>query len=1060
MSVDKAAEPEDPFAAVLAACDEMLAGGSEPAIAGGPVAPEMRTRLEQDVSCLRLLERVWPRQLDNRTLDLPPSGEITLSRGALHPALDDTLGDFRLVREIGRGGMGVVYEAQQISLGRRVAVKVLPLAGVPDAKQSQRFRNEAQAAAHLHHPHIVPVHAVGCERGVHYFAMQFIEGQTLAALIGAMRQNARPEQPFLAGLNPNRPEFFRAVAELGIQAALALEHAHQMGVIHRDVKPANLMLDFAGKLWVTDFGLARFDRGAGLTESGDWLGTLRYMSPEQALSKHGLVDQRTDVYSLGATLYELATLEPVFPSDDRQQVIRQIALAEPRPLQKIRPDVPFDLQTVVLKALEKSPGERYGSAQELAEDLRRYLHDEPIRAKPPTPWQYVRKWLRRHRVGATSAAAASVLILILAVIGLAIGNRFIAAERARAIANLQIADENFQIACDAVDRMLTRVSEERLRQEPGTVQSRRRLLEDTRDFCLGLIQQRGADGRVRHQASRAYDRLGIVHRMLGEPAESREAHQRAIEILEELVREFPEDPQNRSELADAHLGVAAASGLLGNRVDQERACRGFLAVIEPLAAEFPGQPAYRTQLVRGQVHLAYLNVSNRRYLQAIQIATETLDRAKELTIALPHDLEPRLWYAHCQHILATALRWIGRPAEAEEPERQAVTLLRERAASLNNEPESRNALATALAELGEILAALGKFADAERALQEALQLEQQLTVAFPEVHEYQSILESSLHPLIGLLLSRGRAQEAENAYRHLLKVYAELATQFPGEPGYRLGMASLQQDLFNLLFVRNGRHDKDGIAALGEAQHILQDLVTQNPRSALYKAKLFRCLAQQAALQTSRESGAGRPWFPKKVGSAGNTTDPAQTYARALGLLAAPTPGFPSSWLNPVEISGVFCNYAIYLKNQGRLQEALAVLRRGEENGAFAFVTQSGLMVDEMLAGGRYPIACALVAVAAGSTRANAIDDKEQVRWRHLALQSLHADLGHWSKVIQGAVVSDPVKARERLENWQRSPDLAAVRGSAIDRLPAQEQEAWRSLWANVQQTLAKAPRP
>jgi WD40 repeat protein len=338
------------------------------------------------------------------------------------------LGDFRLVREVGRGGMGVVYEARQLSLGRRVALKVLPFAGALDERQLRRFRNEAQAAAQLHHPHIVPVYAVGCERGVHFYAMQFIEGRSLAAALAELRRRADPppgailrggpaETHPAAGLptegGPQGPGYFAAVARLGIQAAEALEYAHQMGVVHRDVKPANLLLDAAGHLWVTDFGLARVAGEAGLTLTGDVMGTLRYASPEQALGRPARLDHRADVYALGATLYELLTLEPAFPGSDQAALLRQIAHEEPRPPRRLNRAVPAELETVVLKALEKDPADRYATAQELADDLRRFLEDRPVRARRPTLRQRAAKWARRHRAGV--ATAAGVLLLLAAV---------------------------------------------------------------------------------------------------------------------------------------------------------------------------------------------------------------------------------------------------------------------------------------------------------------------------------------------------------------------------------------------------------------------------------------------------------------------------------------------------------------------------------------------------------------------------------------------------------------------------------------------------------------------
>ena len=460
--------------------------------------------------------------------------------------LGGTIGEFRIVREIARGGMGIVYEARQVALNRRVALKVLPFAAALDPRSLARFRQESLAAAQLDHPHIVPVYGVGVDRGVHYYAMRYIEGQSLAQVIAGMsgvekskgsksemememanggrgtdsnrigppggvngesgselsdgsqatncvsppsqggaggvtspvadlpnpaidvgegaenfepqnenrelawgepgadakrrlradpRDAARglaasphptnpkfeipgPKSPStLAQRAPgistdrvgNRPEYYRGIARLGIQAAEALDYAHAHGVLHRDVKPGNLLIDDAGDVWITDFGLARVESETNLTHTGDLMGTLRYTSPEQALGKRGLVDQRTDVYSLGATLYEVLTLKPVFAAEDRGALLGQIANNDPQPLRRFHRSIPEELETIVLKCLEKDPADRYSTAQEVADDLNRYLEHRPIAAKRAALAERVLKWSRRHKP-VVSAAVLVVLV--------------------------------------------------------------------------------------------------------------------------------------------------------------------------------------------------------------------------------------------------------------------------------------------------------------------------------------------------------------------------------------------------------------------------------------------------------------------------------------------------------------------------------------------------------------------------------------------------------------------------------------------------------------------------
>ncbi len=325
--------------------------------------------------------------------------------GRVLPGLDplDGLGDYRIIREIGRGGMGIVYEAEQESLGRLVAVKILPRTTLLDSKQLDRFRREARTAAKLHHTNIVPVFGIGEHDGCHYYVMQYIRGVGLDRILDELRRLHEDDQPrsersgvtgvALALLSDSLPDdekgaddrggreppapssrerveptvprspggpYWQSVARIGAQVAEALDYAHAQGTLHRDIKPANLLLDSQGVVWITDFGLAKALECDDVSRSGDLAGTLRYMAPERFA---GRCDARSDLYSLGLTLYELLTLRPAFATSDRQELIRRITREEPPRPRVLDRRIPRDLETIVLKAIAPAPEHRYGTAR-------------------------------------------------------------------------------------------------------------------------------------------------------------------------------------------------------------------------------------------------------------------------------------------------------------------------------------------------------------------------------------------------------------------------------------------------------------------------------------------------------------------------------------------------------------------------------------------------------------------------------------------------------------------------------------------------------------------------
>jgi eukaryotic-like serine/threonine-protein kinase len=403
------------------------------------------------------IQELFPTMADMERLKLQRRHARGL-RFALGAMQIDRLGDLRIIREIGRGGMGVVYEAEQESLRRRVAVKVLPKHSLMGPDQLSRFQREACIAAQLRHPHIVSVFGVGEHEGLHYYIMQFIQGAGLDKIIARLSPagpNRAPSAETVSGMAANttggagldeivqrlcngpsvpttRPSqdaercameipvplrldafFWKNAAALGLQAARALHYAHSQGTLHCDIKPANLLVDVDGVVWITDFGVAKAMQFETVTRTGDVTGTLQYTAPERF---RGQTDARSDIYSLGLSLYELLTLRPAHAGDDRQKLLRSVMDGVPVPPRRVRQDIPRDLETVVLKATARDPACRYQSAADLADDLQRYLDGRPIRARRAGWIERSWRWCDRNRAVAGLTSAVAALLALVAIL--------------------------------------------------------------------------------------------------------------------------------------------------------------------------------------------------------------------------------------------------------------------------------------------------------------------------------------------------------------------------------------------------------------------------------------------------------------------------------------------------------------------------------------------------------------------------------------------------------------------------------------------------------------------
>ncbi len=702
----------------------------------------------------------------------------------IEEAASGTLGDFRLLREVGRGGMGIVYEAEQLSLNRRVALKVLPFAATLDERRLQRFKMEAQAAAQLHHRHIVPVYAVGCERGVHCYAMQFIDGRTLSSVIEDLRARAEatPPSPRSATtvpegeLCPRSADYFRRAAEVGVQAADALDHAHQAGIFHRDIKPSNLLLDTRGKLWVTDFGLAHCQSEESLTVTGDLLGTLRYMSPEQARGGRTPVDARTDVYSLGATLYELLTLRPVIDGKDREEILNKIAGEEPVAPRRHNKAIPRELEIIVQTALAKTPTERYATAQDLADDLRRFLDDRPIRARPPSVAQRLRKWVKRHRSLTVTAGLFLVCVVLLAGSFLMRQEQRRAAAVAAATVHLHRAELLQEQGRWLEARAALERAEERLSEDgPEPLRQRVRRLQDELDWVVELDAARlhAAEANAGlgvnfSGADRAYHEAFAKRQLDVEQGDADEVAQRlqALAIREPLVQALDHWAFVKERL---HPGDSEPLLRVARRLDDEpwrqqlRDPRVWSdrAALEKLAGEpaAPTQPAVYLVILCHRLDMQGAPATAERLLRQVQA-----DRPQDFWInlvlanllaavdaATPGRLEEAVGFYRAALVqrpqsatvllnFGVALGLLNRPGEAEQVFRKVL--------------EVRGPYAPAYSNLGSVLGGQQRLPEAEQACRQALALQ-------PDYSEAHNNLGN-------VLMNQGKLPEAEGELRRAI----------------------------------------------------------------------------------------------------------------------------------------------------------------------------------------------------------------------------------------------------------------------------------------------------
>ena len=897
--------------------------------------PEHAEMIRSIFPSIQMIERASQREEQHRR-----SGD---SGTASVRSMPESLGDFQLIREIGRGGMGVVYEAEQKSLKRHVALKVISAMIAGSEKQLKRFRREAESAASLHHSNIVPVYGIGEDRGLQYYAMQLIDGVTLAEIIHHLRitpreallardetvrvlRKADPTSApkpgsrrfgavdavlqlfgtttsasvsglFESGLsvdhsvpsdalgatqirirthvadttvnlkNDNEDDvsfsaeavslnqaYVRNIARVIANVANAVDYAHRQGILHRDIKPANLILDRDETIWVADFGLAKQADLEGVTQTGEIVGTLRYMAPEQL---RGAADVRTDIYALGLTLYELLMLKPAWNAP--QLLNGQNRQSVPR-LRTSRPEIPADLETITLKACMAEPERRYQSAREFEADLRRFLEDRPILARRVTPFERLWRWSKRNPLIA-SLSATMILLLATIVIILGIANRRIEKvlvarniqyeraeqnlsektlaltnverERVRAETNLDLAISAFEEVFNNIaargrsESLLEELSEEDLLPAADAVLSNAdvTLLETLLGFFDRLAAENSKDLSTESAAARR--RVGDIQQQLGRFENAQQSYQTALDAYGAIAARKPDDISLiliQGEILHQMMMTSAKRGEFPVAMRQFQDLQSVLATSPAVSHSADGryllatainsrvsfglrtavEPRYRLRnplfnriLPADEPPVPAQNPRLRREADANAEAIQILRKLKEEE---PSSVAYRVALAQATKDKARIAQTFRDGNQADEAMAEAIRILE----GLQKEFPSSDRFKY---ELADILSTMPTFrpADLQR-LMRSRQMCKELVEAHPTIPEYRSLYASTLARIAGMQLVQGKTERAEATLKETLKYHQQLADQFPDVLMYQFALARTLQQLAHV-YVKEERTD-------------------------------------------------------------------------------------------------------------------------------------------------------------------------------------------------------------------------------------------------------------
>jgi len=829
-------------------------------------------------------------------LDSPAPGMGGTVDEPMREAAGTVIGPYKLLQQIGEGGMGTVFMAEQTQpVQRKVAVKVIK-AGMDSRQVIARFEAERQALAMMDHVNIARVLDAGAtETGRPYFVMELVHGVPITKYCDDNQLTPR-----------ERLELFVPVCQ-------AIQHAHQKGIIHRDIKPSNVMITlYDGKPVpkVIDFGVAKateqkLTERTLFTQFGTMVGTLEYMSPEQAEMSALGADTRSDIFSLGVLLYELLTgSTPLSQKRVREaayaEVLRMIREEEPpRPSTRLTDSgealasisaqrhmepakltklMRGELDWIVMKCLEKDRNRRYETADRFAADVLRYLNDEPVEACPPSARYKLGKFLRRYRLPLRVAAAFALLLLLgtgvsiwLAVSAEAERERAVVAEtqardeRDQADKARALADRNFQKARAAVENYLQKVADNPELKNRGSFHDlRKQLLAAALPFFEEFVREKSDDPALRLDQGKAYFRLARVRAEMGERQAALRDYTAARDIFASLAADFPVVQEYRQEIAKSLSNLAFLLVDLGKHTEAEAAYRLAIAHQQKLTADFPAVPDYRNGLANSQMNLGGLLNKLGKQAEAGAAFRQAIALQETLAASFPANPDYRQALANSHYNLSTVLRDLRKRTEAEAAFRQQSAIREKLVADFPASPEYRRGLAGSHNYHAILLADVGKRTEAEAAFRQSLAVREKLAADFPKVPQYRQDL-ALLHNNLGMLLQElGKRAEADAACRQALVIQEKLAADFSDIPQYHQDLARTYNNLGNLLQNMGKRAEAD--VAYRQALVIQEKLADDAPTVSRYRIDLAGSYVNFGLLLDGRgESAMALDWYAKAI---------------------------------------------------------------------------------------------------------------------------------------------------------------------------------------------------